>query len=211
MDKVYNSIEADKVKVSVYTARDININRCEGCSGCFLTGKCFLDEKDDMKIIKEKMLKADIIILASPVYAHHVSGDMKIFIDRISHWTHLLRLSGKVGIAVSTSGGNGLELVNNYLYKIMTYMGLKVEGKFGVYEDIINENYMSSIENFSRTIIEYINGKEIETDNILEAVFKTTKNIMEKIRPYESSEFQYWQKSRLIECNSFKEVLEMLR
>lgn len=211
LDKVYNSIGADKIKVTTYIANNVNINRCKGCIGCFLTGKCSLDEKDDMGIIKEKMLRADIIILASPVYAHHVSGDTKIFIDRISYWTHLMRLSGKVGIAVSTSGGNGLELVNNYLYKIMTYMGLKVEGKFGVDGYTIDENYMNSLEDFSRTIIDYTNGKEIETDNILEAVFRTSKNTMEKARQYKTTEFQYWEKSRLIECNSFKEVLEMMK
>ncbi|GAA0748608.1 flavodoxin family protein [Clostridium oceanicum] len=211
LDEVYNSIGHDKVKVTTYTAKDTKINRCEGCLGCFLTGKCSLDKEDDMKTIKDNMLRSDIIILATPVYVHNVSGDMKIFIDRISYWTHLMRLSGKIGIVASTSGGNGLELVNNYLYKIMTYMGVKIKGKFGVCEDNIDENYIKSVEKFSRVIIEYIKGKKVETDDILEAVFKATKNTMEKLRPYKSAEFQYWKESKLIECNSFKEVLEMLR
>lgn len=211
LDRVYKIIGEGNLKVITYTAKDVYISRCNGCIGCFSTGKCKLDQHDNMKIIKQEMLNSDIIILASPVYAHHVSGDMKIFIDRISYWMHLMRLSGKHGIVVSTSGGNGLELVTNYLYKIMTYMGVKVEGKFGVNAYSIDEYYYESVEIFTKLLLECINNKKIETDSILEAVFKANKNIMLEAKKYKTKEFEYWEKSGMIECDTFKEVLDMLK
>lgn len=38
--------------------------------------------KDDVKEILEKMIKADIIVLASPIYFYSISGQMKTLIDR---------------------------------------------------------------------------------------------------------------------------------
>lgn len=61
-----------------------------GCSNCFSKTSCVLDKDDDMSMLKEKMINADLIILGSPVYAHHITGDLMIFIDWISYWLILL-------------------------------------------------------------------------------------------------------------------------
>ena len=49
-------------------------------SVCNATGKCV--QKDDMAEILQKMIKADVIVLASPVYFYGMNGEMKTFIDR---------------------------------------------------------------------------------------------------------------------------------
>lgn len=56
------------------------INYCLGCGVCNATGKCV--QKDDMAEILQKMIKADVIVLASPVYFYAMNGEMKTFIDR---------------------------------------------------------------------------------------------------------------------------------
>ena len=38
--------------------------------------------KDDVSEILEKMIKADIIVLASPIYFYSITGQMKTLIDR---------------------------------------------------------------------------------------------------------------------------------
>ena len=38
--------------------------------------------KDDVPEILEKMIKADIIVLASPIYFYSITGQMKTLIDR---------------------------------------------------------------------------------------------------------------------------------
>ncbi|MBC6309829.1 hypothetical protein HCJ66_09780 [Listeria sp. FSL L7-1582] len=40
------------------------------------------------ELIRQIKSKADLIILASPVFAQAVSTDMKIFVERISHFAH---------------------------------------------------------------------------------------------------------------------------
>ena len=57
-----------------------NIGFCSGCGVCNSTHKCV--KKDDMAAILDKMVTADVIVLATPVYFYSMDGQMKTFIDR---------------------------------------------------------------------------------------------------------------------------------
>lgn len=60
--------------------RDKNINYCTGCGSCFDNKKC--SQKDDMTEILGKMIMADVIVMATPVYFYTMCGQMKTLIDR---------------------------------------------------------------------------------------------------------------------------------
>lgn len=61
--------------------RDKTINYCTGCGICFNGGKpC--PQKDDMAEVLEKMIAADVIAMATPVYFYTMCGQMKTLIDR---------------------------------------------------------------------------------------------------------------------------------
>lgn len=68
---------------------DKNINYCTGCGVCNTTHECV--QKDDMKEILVKLLKADVIVMASPVYFYTINAQMKTLIDRIvPQYTNIL-------------------------------------------------------------------------------------------------------------------------
>lgn len=56
------------------------INFCIGCLSCQKTHKCVID--DDSREITEKMLNADVIVFATPVYYYSVCGQFKTLLDR---------------------------------------------------------------------------------------------------------------------------------
>lgn len=60
--------------------RDKNIGYCTGCGACNRTHQCV--QKDDMREILDKMVEADVIVMATPVYFYAMDGQMKTFIDR---------------------------------------------------------------------------------------------------------------------------------
>lgn len=60
--------------------RDHQINYCTGCGVCNTTHQCV--QKDDMAKILDKMVHADAIVLATPVYFYTMDGQMKTMIDR---------------------------------------------------------------------------------------------------------------------------------
>ncbi len=60
--------------------RDHTINYCTGCGVCYSTHKCVL--KDEMAEILEKIVRADVIVMATPVYFYTMDAQMKTLIDR---------------------------------------------------------------------------------------------------------------------------------
>ncbi len=61
--------------------RDRKINYCTGCGTCQENGGTCI-QKDDMAKTLEKMVAADVIVMATPVYFYTMNGQMKTFIDR---------------------------------------------------------------------------------------------------------------------------------
>jgi len=60
--------------------RDQEIGYCTGCESCYISHKCV--QKDDMAEILEKMIAADVIVMATPVYFYTMDAQMKTLIDR---------------------------------------------------------------------------------------------------------------------------------
>jgi multimeric flavodoxin WrbA len=61
--------------------KDKNIHYCAGCGACLNGGKpC--PQQDDMAEILDKMIAADVIVMATPVYFYTMCGQMKTLIDR---------------------------------------------------------------------------------------------------------------------------------
>jgi len=62
--------------------RETKIGYCLACEHCRQhDGICV--QQDDMGGILEKMVAADVIVMATPVYFYNMSGQMKTFIDRV--------------------------------------------------------------------------------------------------------------------------------
>lgn len=68
--------------VEIVNLRDYKLNYCIGCYACHKLGKCF--QNDGMNELSEKMLNANVIVLATPVYYYCMSGQLKVFIDRLT-------------------------------------------------------------------------------------------------------------------------------
>lgn len=67
--------DAEKIRVA-----EKNIEYCRACYYCKRNGKCVVD--DDMGEVLDKMLAADVIVLASPVYFYSISAQLKTVVDR---------------------------------------------------------------------------------------------------------------------------------
>ncbi|MGD9637600.1 MAG: flavodoxin family protein [Alphaproteobacteria bacterium] len=63
--------------------KDKTINYCTGCGYCTSNNKKGCAQKDDMSEILEKMIAADVIAMATPIYFYTMNGQMKTFIDRV--------------------------------------------------------------------------------------------------------------------------------
>jgi hypothetical protein len=57
------------------------IQFCQGCFACQKTKRCVIHDDAD-KIVQEKMLHADVLVFATPIYYYEMSGQMKTLLDR---------------------------------------------------------------------------------------------------------------------------------
>jgi len=99
---------------------------CGACEACHRGPKCVLD--DDGNGIMDRMLEADGIVLATPVYLDQVTAQMKTLLDRTSHFVHCLRLTGKYLAVVTTSGGGGGEATAAFLKRYAVTVGAQIAG-----------------------------------------------------------------------------------
>jgi multimeric flavodoxin WrbA len=73
--------EKSGAKVKSYTLNDLKYRGCQGCMACKTKlEKCVL--QDDLAEVLEAVQKADVLVMASPVYYGEVSSQLKGFIDR---------------------------------------------------------------------------------------------------------------------------------
>ncbi len=201
------------IEYSLFTAGDVNIQSCTGCWSCMTHGQCPLDKKDDMAFLKEEMMGSDLIIWGSPVYALHVSGQMKTFLDRLVNWYHTLRLAGKSGVTVSTTAGSGLEEVHQYLRLLLSVSGVKTIYSLDTIGTLPStivdpESAQKSADKAANEVYTFLNGeKRIESDKWLEYSFQKMKDkVMHKDAL--NADYEYWKEHEMLEMNSFKELLQ---
>ena len=66
--------------VELLSLKGKDIKFCIGCLYCQSKGTCVL--KDDVAEIMEKVLAAEVIVYATPIYYYEMSGQMKTLLDR---------------------------------------------------------------------------------------------------------------------------------
>lgn len=66
--------------VEVISLKGKKIAFCTGCFGCLKLGRCVIN--DDANKITEKILEAEVVVWATPIYYYEMSGQMKTMIDR---------------------------------------------------------------------------------------------------------------------------------
>jgi len=71
-----------KNNVELVNLRDLKINYCFGCNACSTLGECI--QKDDVNELMKKLLKCDVLVLATPTYFYNMSGQLKVMIDRMT-------------------------------------------------------------------------------------------------------------------------------
>jgi NAD(P)H-dependent FMN reductase len=74
-------------------AEELNLKYCRGCLRCNVLKRCAI-MGDDWPELSAKILAADVLVFASPVYFHHFTASLKKLLDRFRSFIHV-RITGK--------------------------------------------------------------------------------------------------------------------
>jgi len=103
LEKALRSREEPGVSWHMINLADLKVKDCIHCNWCLRKqeGEKRCSIEDDMASIYPRLEKADVLILASPVYFGRLSGHLAAFIDRMRIYVHgnqtMGRMHNKVG------------------------------------------------------------------------------------------------------------------
>ncbi|HUT34679.1 MAG TPA: flavodoxin family protein [Planctomycetota bacterium] len=129
LDALIAAAKGHGADVTVFSLADLDVQPCRACDTCHKTGTCPI--RDDFHTIKDAMLAADGVVLASPNYIFSVTAQMKCLFDRWCGPLHLQAMEDKYGAAVVTSGGAGSAEVESYILRFLSAMGCWTVGSVG--------------------------------------------------------------------------------
>ncbi len=81
LDEALKGAAAEGATVEAIHLSDCRITPCRECLSCFKSGDCVI--ADDMQRIYPRLLEADIVILASPIFFYGITGWAKAMVDRV--------------------------------------------------------------------------------------------------------------------------------
>ena len=106
--------------------RDLKISPCLEIYGCMQAGECAI--KDDFQMVRDKILHAQGLILASPVFFYSVSSHTKILMDRFQslwvkkYWVDKTpqdqKTNNRSGLFISVGATKGKKLFDGMLLSV---------------------------------------------------------------------------------------------
>jgi multimeric flavodoxin WrbA len=83
LDSFLDGTKTAGASVEKIVLRDLDYSPCRGCNACHKTGECIV--KDDAITLFDKILNADAIAVASPIYSMGITAELKGLIDRAQY------------------------------------------------------------------------------------------------------------------------------
>lgn len=122
------SVEAGHQVVMLDVAH-ANVGVCGGCVACGYNGPCV--KKDDMEMIKQEILSADMLVLATPLYYYGISAQLKKVVDRFCSFNSSLQSkhmkSALLAVAWNSDSWTFDALESHYKTHVR-YLNLKDQG-----------------------------------------------------------------------------------
>ena len=115
LEEALKGAKSQGAEVEKIVVDKLKISPCKEYLGCFKDGNCVI--RDDMDDIYPKLLGADVVIIASPMFFYGVSSQAKALIDRCQAlWArkHILKQSlpnsGRKGAFIAVGATKGKRL-----------------------------------------------------------------------------------------------------
>lgn len=81
LGEIKKGLEQSGVHVLDYQLNQMAYKGCQGCMSCKQTGSCCLT--DELRTMLNELKNADGIVIGSPIYMYAISGQTKLFMDRL--------------------------------------------------------------------------------------------------------------------------------
>ena len=189
---VLDGAEAEGAQTEVIVLKGDTVLPCRACDACHKKGRCV--QKDYFESLKEKIMAADGLVLASPNYIFNVSAQLKAFMDRCCGAIHCMEFWGKYGASVVTSGGGDEKAIVDYMNHFLTISGAVPVG--GVWASmssmpggVFSENVQQDARTLGSRLVKAFKAGEVPQD--VDLVRKNFRERMQGLVNYRKEEWPY--------------------
>jgi multimeric flavodoxin WrbA len=177
--------------------KEANLGQCSGCHACIRFGEEKCPLKDDRAAIEARMLAADGLILATPVYAMQVSYLMKTFIDHFSYLWHRPRFFGKFAMGLASGGGQFKETLGYLKLNAQSWGFTWVTGLGAPHADALvpkaRQNYERSVEKTARRFYQAVERKRIPAPGLYDLIrFRVWRVNATACKEFIPADFKHW-------------------
>lgn len=193
-ERVLEGAETAGAGVELVDLAEMNLVYCTACAVCHVTGKC--NKQDDFEPLRVKMLEADGIVLASPVYFSSVTAQLKTILDRLADVMHCQLFLGKYGCSVATAGSSESALGITYMNELLVRFGCNVVGGVGASANVPGELEIAerSAVELGRDLVQAIHEKRAypEQEVVHEQMHERFKRLITLNKDNWPYEYDYW-------------------
>jgi multimeric flavodoxin WrbA len=149
--------------VTEFVLRDLKMSPCLEIYACKETGRCAI--KDDFDKVRDHLMAANGVMIASPIFFYTVSAQIKILMDRCQslwvkkYWIDKIPFrqwtASRKGLFISAGATNGKKLfdgalmsvkyffdvLDTELWRSLLYRGLDFEGDVNRFPQYLDESY----------------------------------------------------------------------
>lgn len=112
-----NGVQENGHIVKTIDVASVSLHPCLGCDCCGMNGECI--QKDDMAMIKNAILQADMLVFVTPLYYFGMSAQLKMMIDRFYSFNNTLSSQKKKSVLIAAAWNSSKDtmegLYNHYL------------------------------------------------------------------------------------------------
>ena len=136
VDAFREGAESAGHRVDVIDVCKKKIAGCLACEYCHTKGNGACVQKDDMQEVYSLLGEADMLVIASPIYYHGVSGQLKCVLDRFYSAAYPRKPRNLKKVAMILSSGDP-EMYDGAMFSykgdFLEYLGLENMGVFTAY------------------------------------------------------------------------------
>lgn len=181
--------------------KDADLQPCKGCFLCISKDENLCPIKDDLNEIEKKIMDADGVVLASPVYVMQVTWLMKILIDRMAYICHRPRFFAQKAMAISTTGGIGLKETLDYFEMVAEGWGIHFTNKLGIETPPWPKSPKShkkdkkKIRDSAKIFYGALESKKLASPTLNDYIrFKIVKELSKRLKEYLQADYNFYKK-----------------
>lgn len=116
-------------EIFVFDAANEKTHPCRGCDQCGMDGECIFDDAIEEKLMPQ-MLKANLLVLVTPLYYFGMSAQLKTVVDRF--YSRTSKLGGKKSLIIATAWNTAdwtMTALKSHYETLVRYMGWQDVGQ----------------------------------------------------------------------------------